>query len=701
MSSFGPMFGLLVMSLCFSFSSSMTHEMMRGMLYSETEIHLPIDKSEQISAECNSTLQNLTDKTAILKDALDAAGKPGAGLSAGNINMLGHFDECDNIDDFKYCMIILNVNHSNVGGLQLPVTYGLCVPEECSEGDVVSGIEIFFEGLENMFHIPLANIQSVICTSHPHHRFDWKFKLTLTFFSLLFLLVVLSSLYHAWYHSPACKSVQYAPLDEQGILHQHENNSPEQVLPDASASITAEVLPGTDIRTDEEESNTVRFQRRKEGPYLKIFNQIVFSFALPQNLPKLLSVKVSKESISCLHGIRVISMLWVILGHVFSICSTTAIMNPLTGLVWLSRYGFLTVSNAFFSVDSFFVMSGLLVTYITLKQLKKRQGKIPWHWFYFHRYWRLSPALAATMLFYIYITPYFGHGPYAEALSVRSSCPKYWWTNLLYINNFYPISGNTMCIPWVWYLANDMQFFIISPLILIPLYYIPWVGLCLIGTLCLASISITGVLVGIYDFPAASMNFQTDPQSHASFSDVIYNKPYCRITPYLAGMVLGYILYKYPKKSIKIHWTVALTAWIVACGIGYACIYAVYPNYNGHPWSRAGNILYEAFCRFAWGVSLTWVIFACHYGYGGWVNSFLGHPLWAPLGRLTYTAYLLHPIMILLFISHEGTVMYLSIALTSFYFAGITLISYGCAAILSLMLEFPLVGLEKIFLPRN
>lgn len=42
--------------------------MMRGMLYGETEIHLPIDKSEQISAECNSTLQNLTDKTAILKD---------------------------------------------------------------------------------------------------------------------------------------------------------------------------------------------------------------------------------------------------------------------------------------------------------------------------------------------------------------------------------------------------------------------------------------------------------------------------------------------------------------------------------------------------------------------------------------------------------------------------------------------------------
>lgn len=38
------------------------------------------------------------------------------------------------------------------------------------------------------------------------------------------------------------------------------------------------------------------------------------------------------------------------------------------------------------------------------------------------------------------------------------------------------------------------------------------------------------------------------------FADVVYNKPYCRITPYLVGMALGYVLYKYPRKSLRIHW---------------------------------------------------------------------------------------------------------------------------------------------------
>lgn len=47
---------------------------------------------------------------------------------------------------------------------------------------------------------------------------------------------------------------------------------------------------------------------------------------------------------------------------------------------------------------------------------------------------------------------------------------------------------------------------------------------------------------------------RTATQSDDTFTDVIYNKPYCRITPYLVGMLLGYVIYKYPRKSIKLHW---------------------------------------------------------------------------------------------------------------------------------------------------
>ena len=55
--------------------------------------------------------------------------------------------------------------------------------------------------------------------------------------------------------------------------------------------------------------------------------------------------------------------------------------------------------------------------------------------FYFHR---LTPVYMFTILVSMYLAPYFGQGPFWQAWTVETQCPKYWWTNLLYINNFYP-----------------------------------------------------------------------------------------------------------------------------------------------------------------------------------------------------------------------------------------------------------------------
>ena len=46
-----------------------------------------------------------------------------------------------------------------------------------------------------------------------------------------------------------------------------------------------------------------------------------------------------------------------------------------------------------------------------------------------------------VILFYVYIFPFCGDGPlwFQKAKGVGiENCKNYWWTNLLYINNFYP-----------------------------------------------------------------------------------------------------------------------------------------------------------------------------------------------------------------------------------------------------------------------
>jgi len=44
-----------------------------------------------------------------------------------------------------------------------------------------------------------------------------------------------------------------------------------------------------------------------------------------------------------------------------------------------------------------------------------------------------------------------------------SLCAKYWWTNLIYVNNVYPFHKPAQCYGVSWYLPNDMQFFLLLP----------------------------------------------------------------------------------------------------------------------------------------------------------------------------------------------------------------------------------------------
>lgn len=94
-------------------------------------------------------------------------------------------------------------------------------------------------------------------------------------------------------------------------------------------------------------------------------------------------------------------------------------------------------------IDVFY--RGLLVTYTTLMKLGKSKGKMNWLMFYFHRYWRLTPALLGAMALWISLgTHLAGQGSMIEIFYgyVEDYCKQHWWTYPLYINNLYPFPGN-------------------------------------------------------------------------------------------------------------------------------------------------------------------------------------------------------------------------------------------------------------------
>lgn len=68
------------------------------------------------------------------------------------------------------------------------------------------------------------------------------------------------------------------------------------------------------------------FESQKDGPIVSY----VHCFSALTNGRKLLSMKVSKSptNLSCVHGIRVLSTLWVVIGHTWVIGPASFAVNP-------------------------------------------------------------------------------------------------------------------------------------------------------------------------------------------------------------------------------------------------------------------------------------------------------------------------------------------------------------------------------------
>ena len=194
---------------------------------------------------------------------------------------------------------------------------------------------------------------------------------------------------------------------------------------------------------------------------------------------------------------RVISLTWVVMGHTYSTFGPygQALVNNanIFRAEWIKDDAFGAVINAFPSVDTFFIIGATLLTFLTLKELDKMANKgasasesaFFWMKYYVHRYIRLTAVYAVILLFHASLIKLFATGPQSEYMMMNhESCQADWWKNLLYINNF-SFTGRG-CMGQTWYLAVEMQCFIITPLLIWPLWRYPNIGLGLISIFFLA-----------------------------------------------------------------------------------------------------------------------------------------------------------------------------------------------------------------------
>ena len=132
-------------------------------------------------------------------------------------------------------------------------------------------------------------------------------------------------------------------------------------------------------------------------------------------------------------------------------------------------------------------------------------------------------------------------------------------------------------------------------------------------------------------------------------------------------------------------------------------IYVDYANFRpkAKAWSVKEDAAYQSFGRLGFAVAVAVVSFTCVNNNDGIVNQVLSLGIWEPLGKLTYGAYLVHPIVIRAYYYQQVELVHYVPFNQFVIFVAMVVISYGAAAVLWLLVELPFASLTKLVFARS
>lgn len=575
------------------------------------------------------------------------------------------------------------------------VFLGLCLPGTCDRTSLTSMLRASADRVEregnSTYRSSGPKIHVVTVKPVPSSNYcawqDPKFYVLSAIGGTILLLMICAIVYE--YRSfPLAKEIEFSSVSN--------NNDKTNDFIDKNLNQDRRISIGQENDQELIEKGTKRSQKENsiqrkscnKGFWLKF----LLAFSPIVNGSKIISTEpAAKDSLTCLHGLRVFSLGWVIMVHtyiqVFSIAE-----NKTLRTVTERNFMFQTVSNATFSVDTFFFISGLLVTilfYRSLGNLNIEKGNFLKTSFtkfiimILYRFVRLTPAYLFVLgMNEIAMKQAQAKTVFSPIVIDHLTCEKFWWRNALYLNSLYP--RTEMCMLWSWYMANDTQFYVLGILLLLlSVKYFK------------TAVTIVSLLIVSSWFTTFSIAYSNDYiariQEPFALFDELYDKPWLRAGPYFIGTISGYILFK-TKCQLKLPMGVELIGWILSVGIMFSVVYGLYP---GNLTVMVSSV-YAALGHTAWAMAVAFIVIQCCTGSARMIDSLLSLRLMYPLSRLTYCAYLVHPVIMMVTTTQMDGPLHLYNGIVLILYFGNLVASYLLSFCISLAFEAPVVTLLKI-----
>lgn len=272
---------------------------------------------------------------------------------------------------------------------------------------------------------------------------------------------------------------------------------------------------------------------------------------------------------SPLEGLKVLGSISVMTSHAI-ITLSTATKGQITFEYqwhsWLSIVATLCPSV----VDVFFVITGAMTVKTIAVVAREHTVSLGfWLKYIVYRYLRIIPLYLIVHLFLQHAFRFIGSGPFwdygtSHSAWSRGCQDESLWRVLLPSANF--ISPSIHCNGVGWYLANDMQFTLLLPLIIPLLLKTPRFGHSLIGVSCLL-----GTVAHVNYF------YSHDPDARGllEWSSLVLTRitddtmagyvfPQYRFVAYFIGLSLGQLLDAYETQQIR-QWP----SWLITAGKWY------------------------------------------------------------------------------------------------------------------------------------
>jgi peptidoglycan/LPS O-acetylase OafA/YrhL len=428
-------------------------------------------------------------------------------------------------------------------------------------------------------------------------------------------------------------------------------------------------------------------------------------------------------------GFRFTAMLAVIYGHWMLLNNGGQSAGYFASLSeFIKSYESIALVPAFLAVDAFFYMSGFLFMYLYIRTKKRedlanesadegakfdylsrhvndnepevsatkqnllalKKCVVESILLIVHRYLRMTPAIMFVIFIATYLMPYLPQGVLCQTYRgspVFFSCKQDWWLQMLYVTNLK--AEWEFCCAWLWYLSADFQFFVIAVL-LAPLYRLNrFVYMALVAAMVFASL----VLFGQYQVFDLEQKF--------------YYVSYTRGAPYCTGMLIAALINEPTiRRKVVPSFAFQVIGNMVAVGSFIAAVNLLW--YDGtlemqnklpdEPMNRFFNASIEAlFCIFMSVTTLLWGS-----GYGGIIFRFFSHAAFRVPSKLTFSAYIIHFILLVVAIANQSYVVeHLDRLAIHTSYGGCVLWIMISAVFVHVLLEAPLTKLNALLTKKR